>query len=179
MSRKLIINIHLYLAAFLAPVLLLMGSSAALYLFGFKGFVEQQEVYTTEIGGYDFKAKDRAAEMTRFLTAAGIEHEFEYVQGGGQRMFTRPTSREHYLVQQNDEKISVIRRTPNLSATLIELHKGHGPIAFRWVLKITAICLLFIVLSGLWLGLTSPLLKKKSIALSVSGLVIFSLLALL
>ena len=45
MSRKLLINIHLYLAAFFTPVLLIMAISGGLYLMGIKGSYTEQQVF--------------------------------------------------------------------------------------------------------------------------------------
>ena len=44
MNRKLLITIHMYLAAFFAPAVLLVAISGGLYLIGVKGEVEQETI---------------------------------------------------------------------------------------------------------------------------------------
>jgi hypothetical protein len=46
MDRKLLITIHMYLAAFFAPAVLLVAISGGLYLAGVKGNVEQETIYS-------------------------------------------------------------------------------------------------------------------------------------
>ena len=46
MDRKLLITIHMYLAAFFTPAVLLVAISGGLYLAGFKGDVEQKTIFS-------------------------------------------------------------------------------------------------------------------------------------
>lgn len=91
---------------------------------------------------------------------------------------TRPTSRTYYQLKQTSDGIEVARMEPSLQAAMMELHKGHGPGLFKWLGKLLAVALVFIMLSGLWLGLQSPLLKMKTVSLAVAGL-LTALVALL
>jgi len=61
----------------------------------------------------------------------------------------------------------------------MELHKGHGPSLYKWLEKAFAAALILIMLSGLYLGLQSPMLKQKTMVLSGAGLLVFVVLALL
>jgi len=67
----------------------------------------------------------------------------------------------------------VVKRTPDFTAAAMELHKGHGPVAFKWYQKFVALALFFVVLSGFWLGLASKVLRKQSLIVSAAGLVVF------
>ncbi len=59
---------------------------------------------------------------------------------------------------------------PDLQKRLIELHKGHGPLWFKDFREILVVGVLFIVFSGLRLGLSSAALRTDTIATSGVGL---------
>ncbi len=179
MSRKLLISIHLILAAFFAPILILIGVSGGLYLIGEKGHFEKQEIYKGDLAGYDFSNKDRASQVRTFIKAQNIDHEFDYIKGGSDFAITRPTSKEHYLFELDGEQLVVTKRTPNVIATIVELHKGHGPNGFKTLQKFTALGLFLIIISGLYLGITSPLLRNKTAAITGLGFVVTLLFAFL
>jgi hypothetical protein len=172
MSRKLLISIHLILAAFFAPILIIIGVSGGLYLFGEKGHVEKQEIYKGTSAEFDFSNKDKAGEIRRFIEANNIEHEFEYAKGGANFVITRPTSKQHLSFQLENNQLVVTQRTPSLIATIVELHKGHGPGLFKTFQKLTALGLFLIIISGLYLGITSPLLRNKTVAITGLGFLV-------
>ncbi|MEE4245690.1 MAG: PepSY-associated TM helix domain-containing protein [Kangiellaceae bacterium] len=179
MSRKLLIDIHLYLAAFFAPIVLMIAVSGGLYLVDSKGNTEKEVVHTGALSEFDFDNKDRKSEVEKLLQTLNIDHSFEYIRGNSSSMVTRPTSSTYYAVYKKDNQLVVEKRDPDLIATIIELHKGHGPNMFRTFQIITAIGLVITLISGLWLGLTSPVLKQKSLVLTGAGALIFILLAIL
>jgi hypothetical protein len=171
MSRKLLVTIHLALAAFFSPILIVVGISGGLYLIGEKGQIDKQEIYRGDLSGYDFSNKDRENQIRQFIQLKGIEHEFEYAKGGTRFAMTRPTSKPYLFFQLDKEELVVSKRTPNFIASIIELHKGHGPTMFKTFQKFMAVGLLIILLSGLILGLTSKLYRFKTLAISGFGLI--------
>ncbi len=177
-SRKTIITLHLALAAFFAPILIITGLSGGLYLISEKGTVEQQEIYRGEMAGLALGSKEVENQIRQFIQTHNIDHAFEYIKGNSQQAVTRPTSKQHLLFKLNDSRLVVTKRTPNFVASIIELHKGHGPKAFKTFQKFMAVGLLLILLSGLYLGLTSPLYKHKTIFISGLGGALFLFLAL-
>ena len=56
MKRKLLITIHMYMAAFFAPAVLLVAISGGLYLAGVKGKVEQEQIYSSSTAIIDSKS---------------------------------------------------------------------------------------------------------------------------
>jgi len=173
MQRKLLINIHLYLAAFFSPLVIITAISGGLYLIDEKGFTEENEIYSGNISEYDFDATDKENQVQQFLSKHNIKHDFEYIKGNSTSSYTRPTSRPHLLFKKEKNKLVVVKRTPNFVAAIIELHKGHGPRAFKTFQKIMAVGLLLILISGLILGLTSNLLRRKTLVISSVGLASF------
>jgi hypothetical protein len=177
MSRKLLINIHLYLAAFLAPVIIITAVSGGLYLLGYKGNVEETSIYKGPSLEFNASAKDMKVEIVNLLKMHNVDAEFEYVKGGRNVFFTRPTSKENYVILLKQDQVEIIKQTPDLIKTIVELHKGHGPLAFKTFQKLLAVGLIFIIISGLWMGLSSPKLRNKSLISSLLGGFIFLILA--
>lgn len=178
MLRKTLISIHLYLAAFFAPVLIIVAISGGLYLFGEKGDTVQEILYSGSVTVFNSKAEDLKTEVTNVLQIIGVNASFETVKGGGDFFYTRPSSKDFYVFEIKNEQLQITKHSPNLNKIIVELHKGHGPKAFKLFQQVLAIGLLFIVVSGLWLGLSSPMLRNKSLIASGLGGAIFLVLAL-
>jgi len=179
MSRKVIVTIHLFLAAFFAPILIITGISGGLYLIGEKGSVEKKIIYDGTLGDKQFSAENRKTEIEQFISDNKLDYQFEYVKGGKYNFITRPSSRQYLSFAISQDQLKVTQKSPNLVASIIELHKGHGPRLFKTFQKWMAIALFFILCSGLLLGLTSKAYRIKTISISLSGLATFILLALL
>ena len=176
MNRKLLVNLHLYFAAFFTPAVLLVAVSGGLYLVGVKGTVTQQSIYKGS-AAIDGSSPSLRADVAKLLTAAGVEsYTFEYVKVRGDTLYTRPTSSDHYIVKTSNEGVEVIQAQPNLQSRMIELHKGHGPSAFKTFQKVFAVGLLFIMLSGVLLGLTSAKLLRPTFLTVMAGAIAFGLL---
>ena len=178
MSRKLLVSIHLYLAAFFAPMVIIMAISGGLYLFGIKGQMNYQQVAEVAAPEWSQQPGERQQQVKALLQSQQLDSDFEYVKVKGDQWYTRPTSREHFRLQMQDDLVVISRAEPSLQAMVMELHKGHGPGWFKWFEKLFAAGLLFIMVSGLILGLQSPMLKNKTLALSAGGLLVLLLLAL-
>lgn len=177
MNRKLLITLHLYLAAFFAPTVLLVAISGGLYLAGIKGTVEQETIFTSTDITIDSQSASLDADVAALLVAAGIEaYSFEYVKVSGENLYTRPTSADHYIVRPTSNGVEVIHAQPNLQSRMIELHKGHGPTAFKTFQKAFAVALTFIVLSGLWLGISAVRLRRVTLLTAAAGVLVFGLL---
>jgi hypothetical protein len=177
MNRKLLITIHMYLAAFFAPAVLLVAISGGLYLAGVKGEVEQETIYSSNEATIDTKSTTLKADVATLLASAGVEsYSFEYVKVSGATLYTRPTSSDHYVIESNADGVEVIHASPSLQKRMIELHKGHGPTAFKTFQKAFAIGLIFIILSGLWLGISAARLRRTTLLTAATGAVVFALL---
>jgi uncharacterized iron-regulated membrane protein len=179
MTRKTLITIHLYLAAFFAPMVFLVAISGGLYLLDIKGGVARETVVGPVASSFDPKSETLKQDVDAVLAEAGIEFDYEYLRAGSSSVVTRPTSKRHYVFSVADGQLSVVRQDPTFQKRMIELHKGHGPQWFKTFQKVFALGLFVIVFSGLWLGLTSPPMKRKTLITSVSGLAVFLALMLL
>lgn len=179
MDRKLLITVHLYLSAFFAPAVLLVAISGGLYLVGIKGEVEQEIIYRSDEVTVDSTSPSLQNDVTKLLASAGVNSfSFEYVKVKGNRIYTRPTSSDHYIVNLHSDGLEVVSAQPNLQSRLIELHKGHGPSAFKTFQKAFAAGLIFIILSGLWLGISAARLRQSTLLTLAAGTLKFGLLLL-
>ena len=183
MNRTLFVTIHMYLSAFFAAFVLLVAFSGGLYLVGVKGSVEKETVYEAGAGAAALNAALKDADALKsgveaLLLDAGVEaYEFEYVKVKGSTLYTRPTSRTHYVIGLGDG-VTVTRAEPSLQAAMMELHMGHGPGIFKTFQKFFALGMVFIILSGLWLGLSSARLRPRTLAAAGAGGLVFLLAVL-
>ena len=175
-SRNFLTTLHLCVASFLAPVFVLMAISGGLYLLGIKGKVTEIPVPLASDASLDLAAPDLEAAVRQFLAASGVEHRFEYLKRDDGKLITRPTSRVHYVVRVGRDGVRLSRNEPNLQKRLIELHKGHGPTAFKTLQKVMAAGLLVVVSTGFWLGLSAAGLRTRMAAISATGLLLFLVL---
>lgn len=179
MDRKLLITIHMYLSAFFAPAVLLVAISGGLYLVGIKGEVKEQTIYSSAESTIDSSSPSLKDDVAALLDTAGVEDfSFEYVKVKGATLYTRPTSTEHYMINLGSNGVEVVHAMPSLQKRMIELHMGHGPTAFKTFQKFFAVGLIFVMISGLWLGLSAKHLRRSTSLTVAGGALIFGLLLL-
>lgn len=160
MSRKLLLDIHLYLACFFLPFLLLMPITGVSYLLGQKGSAVTSVAFSvpSAVPSEDVARDEWIAAQ---FSAQGISFDWEYIKFNGKDMILRPSSREHYIVVPGESETVFKRVEPNFLLKIIELHKGHGPGWFKRLETVFGIALLLLTISGMWLSLMSKGLRKK------------------
>jgi len=179
MQRKFVLKIHMYIAAFFAPAVLLVAISGGLYLTGVKGKVDQETIYRSEAAAIDVESATLSEDVTAVLAKAGVaDYEFEYVKVKGKKLYTRPTSSEHYIIDLRANAVEVIHARPSLQSRMVELHKGHGPTAFKTFQKLFAVGLILMIVSGLWLGVSATRLRRSTLLTAGAGTAVFVLLLL-
>ena len=154
-SRKLWIYVHLILAAFFMPFLLLMPISGTGYLLDFKGSQEKTEAFRlNEIPSEP--GSEQEAFFREEFKKNGIDFDFEYIRGSKTNLIFRPATRVHYTASKDEAagQWVVTKVDPSLMSRMIELHKGHGPRIMRWFEVAFGIALILTTLSGLWLAWT-------------------------
>jgi hypothetical protein len=176
MARALLIKIHLYLSSFFAVVVVLVAFSGGMYLLGVKGSLDTIEVGQTT-GGVALMADPSKEAVLAALGKAGVEDfSFNYVITRGDTLITRPTSRTYYGLTVDGDTVTVSRNEPSFQKRMQELHFGHGPSIYREFQKVFAAGMVFIILSGLWLGLSSPRLRMNTLVSAGTGLILFTAL---
>lgn len=152
-SRKLMIQIHLVIAALFLPLMLLMPLTGTLYIWGVKGTDEKAEAFRTS--GLVPEEKDaQEAFFREKFKEAGVDYNFEYVRARGAEYTFRPQSKVYFTAKAEGDALTFTRHDPALLTRLTELHKGHGPVLMRWFESAFGIALILTTLSGLWLALT-------------------------
>ena len=178
MARALLIKLHLYCSAFFAAAIVLVAVSGGLYLIGIKGTIEQMPVGTLA-AGQQLLLNPSEAKVQAALASLGVsDFEFEYVKQKGSQLITRPTTRPFYTLDISGEEAVVQYNEPSLQKRMIELHMGHGPTAYKTYQQVFAAGMLFIILTGLWLGLSSARLRFSTAMISGTGVILFLWLAL-
>ena len=167
--RKTWIKLHLYVAAFFLPMVLLVSLSGGLYLIGVKGTVTTAPQALQATAQLDFASKTLTQDVRSLLASQGLDADFEYLKISGGRVTTRPTSRDHFIFSHQGNQLVLESASPSLQSRLIELHKGHGPGWFKTLQQAFAVGLLFVVLSGAWLGLSAPALRVPTSMTMVAG----------
>ena len=180
MNRALWIKLHLYAASFFAIPLLLMAVSGGLYLLGIKGQVQQSAVSLPAHVSLTVDSDSLEEDVRSLFASLEIDDDFEYLKIAGNTLYTRPTSKAHYEIKISKDQqpqVTMKHNTPDFVKRLVELHKGHGPLLFKDFQKIMALGLLFVILSGAWLGLSSVGLRRSTLLTTSGGFAIFFLLA--
>ena len=177
--RRLIVILHLCGAAFMAPAFILVSISGGLYLIGNKGSVQSEALVLPAGSALNFKSGVLETDVRSLLTKADIDHKFEYIRNRGETIELRPTSRTYLSFKQTPEGLTAERHIPSFQKSMIELHKGHGPTAFKTYQKLVALALIFVILGGLMAGLLSKVYRKKTVTFLALGSLAFAYLALL
>lgn len=176
--RLLLIKLHLWMASFLCAILLMIAVSGGLYLFGFKGTTEATPVSAPEGSLLDAKSENLAAEVRALMISVNSDYDFEYIRQSANSLVTRPTSRTYYEIKIDAQALEITRHDPDWIKTIVELHKGHGPLLYKRFQQFTAAGLIFVLLTGLWLGLSSKGLRQQTLLAMGLGILVFVILAL-
>ena len=59
------------------------------------------------------------------------DFEFDYVKQKGSQLITRPTTRPFYTLDVSGNEVEVQYNEPYLQKKMIELHMGHGAVAYK------------------------------------------------
>ena len=168
--RRLLISVHLYIAAFMAPALLLMGMTGGMHLAGVNEEMTRAEISLPAEANLNFQSETLDEDIRALLKTAGIDHRFEYARARGDMVQLRPTSRTFLEIAQTPQGLKAARVQPNLMAALMELHKGHGPRLFRTYGILIGLALTLAVLGGILVGLLAPAYRRTTII--ATGLVL-------
>jgi hypothetical protein len=174
--RRLLISIHLYVAGFMAPAILLMAMTGGLHLAGASETMTRTEIALPANAELDFNSETLEADIRTLLDEAGIDHRFEYVRGRGDMVQLRPTSRTFLELAQTPDGLKATRVQPNLMAGLMELHKGHGPRLYRLYGVLVGLALAIAVLGGILVGWLAPAYRRTTMIATGLGLIPFILI---
>jgi len=178
-TRNLLVLIHLFLAAILAPTFIMVAVTGALYLAGEKPSTHKTELELPENFQLNPENSNLEATVQKLLSEKNITIEFETLKIKGNSITTRPTSDTFVSFNQDDGEWSATLHEPTLHYSMMELHKGHGPKIFKIYQIGAGIALFFVILGGLIVGILSKAYRRKTITATILGTIIFFLLAFL
>lgn len=175
--RQYLTLAHLLISAFMAPVLVLLAFSGGLYLLGNKGETVSKQLTLPVDSQLDFKSSSLDANVRKIFDDIGLDYDFQYIKNRGNKIQTRPTNKPFVVFTQTKDGVTAEHHTPNLQFSLMELHKGHGPKAYKNYQKLVALGLFLSVLSGLIMGLLVKTYRRKTWVSLLGGFVFFMLIA--
>lgn len=177
--RNLLISIHLYGAALLAPAFLLVAISGGLYMADVKGEAKETPIAIPAGTKFDTKSPTFEADVRTFLKAQNVDVDFDYIRARGSDFVTRPTSRPHVDFKEKDGQLTASYVEPDLLKSLMEIHMGHGPKVYKIFGALAGLTLLVIVLGGLLIGLLSRAYRRQTILSALAGSAVFAWVAFL
>lgn len=175
-TRNLLVLVHLFLAAFLAPSFLLVGTTGALKLAGVEPSIEDREVTLPPDTRLDPDSPTLKQDIGAILVAQNIHLEIESIRSREGNMTTRPTSRTFARINQTPDGLKASLHKPGLHYAMMELHKGHGPALFKIYHLIAGIALFLVIVGGLVVGLMAKPYRRKTLGSLALGTVVFLVL---
>ena len=175
--RRILVSIHLYAAALLAPAFLLVATTGGLYLAGVEGEMVETPVAVPAGTSFDPKSPTFEADVKAFLVAQNLPADFDYIRAKGPNFTTRPTSRTHVAFESKDGVVTAKKVSPTPMAAWLEIHKGHGPQLYRIYGVLVGLMLFIVVFGGLAVGYLSPAYRKATVLSTAAGSLVFAYVA--
>ena len=168
MNRLFFVKLHLFFSGLALVFTAFMSLSGAYHL-----LVGGEPEAFQEIKRWQVSTKMSPQEMSdtllRELKAHDPSYQFEQIKQDERGAFTRPTTRDYYFLQQSQSELILLKRSPSILKAMIEFHQGHGSQRARPIQGLLGVFVFLAVVSGLWLGLSSPVLRKNTVITVISG----------
>lgn len=177
--RRILVSIHLYAAAILAPAFLLVAITGGLYFAGIEGEMVETPVAIPADTAFDMESPTFEADVKTFLQKQNLPADFDYIRARGDSFTTRPTSRTHVTFEQKDGVLTAKQVSPTPMAALLEIHKGHGPELYRTYGILVGLMLFIVIIGGVAVGLLSPAYRKATLYSCIGGSALFGYVAFL
>jgi len=166
-------RLHLYIAAFIVPFIVVMSISGGLDLLGVQGKTKKEFITSISRDDLDIKSNTLKQDVVAIFKKNGINFNFDSLRRKRNKFYTRPNYGTHYSLKLKRTKIRIYRHTPDLIRRLMSLHKGNGPDFYQFYQKLLVVGLLVILLIGLWLGLVNLNTRRNTVLVFIAGTVFF------
>ena len=176
MARTTLIKFHLYVAAFLVPFLFMMSLTGVLEILGVEGKIHKEVIFTTNKDALNFKSVNIKNDVKILLIKINANPDFDHLKIKENKLYTRPNYNVHYAFKKVGDSLKVYQYTPSTLQKLKMLHKGNGPRLYKLYQQIFVYGLFFVLLTGLWLGLTSDSLRGMTIFIFLAGILLYYIL---
>ena len=176
--ETLLILLHLYLAAFLAPAFILVAVTGGLYVAGIKGQTTETQLTIPRDIVINPDSPDVEASVISVLVANDLTDlaSNRCVSAATRSRLARPRAISSVL-SKSDDGWSAALNQPDFQYGLMELHKGHGPALFKTYQIFVGIALFLVAIGGLAVGLLAKTYRMKTIVAMVVGTAGFVALA--
>lgn len=178
-ARRVLTTLHLWIAGLLAPAFLVVAISGGLYIAGIEANVERTPITLAQDTELAFGTDALEGQVRNLIEEQGLPVDFEYIRGGPNRAQTRPTTRTFLTLQQTPDGLEAALNKPNFQSILLELHKGHGPRAYRLYEIAVALALFLAVLGGIAVGLLAKAYRRPTLIAVSAGTALAVILATL
>ncbi len=180
MNRVFLTKLHLLLAAFMFPVILMFLGTGALYTWGETGKTVDTKTEITLSAPLDPENKDALrAVAAAELAKAGLDEptgKSRVRKVGGSFAYEWTGSRRDIVIEPTDDplvaKVAIKEASPH--RVLVQLHKAKGSTLFKVYATALAVVLFLLVVTGVVLGLQVKLYRRMTIIGSLAGLAFFA-----
>lgn len=180
MSRLFLTKLHLLLAAFLFPAILMFLATGALYTWGETGKIDESKREVALSAPLDSTSETamRAVAVAE-LARAGLEPPTgkpRLRKTGERSSFEWTGSRRDIVVEPTADPLvaKVTIKEASMHRVLVQLHKAKGGTVFKVYATLLALALFLLVASGLIIGWQSPPLRRMTTLGSLGGLLGFA-----
>lgn len=179
MSRLLLTKIHLWLAALLFPAILMFLATGALYTWGISGKTVDSTREVALSAPLDPKNEAALRDLALAqLAAAGLDAptgKARVRKSGTGYVYEWTGARRDVTVEPTAEPLvaKVTIKEATLHRIMVQLHKAKAGAPFKVYATILAVALFLLVLTGLIIGLQTPLLRRATIWGGGAGLLVF------
>ncbi|MDQ7004343.1 MAG: hypothetical protein Q9N67_05280 [Ghiorsea sp.] len=180
MDRRILVKLHLIMAAVALPLLLMFAITGGLYTLEYKPNLEKKEYRVT----MNTPLNGDVEQMKNIVRQVLSEHDLNEPMGkvkvkrSGRHYKMKWSGKNHSVslrASSRDNRVAVIEvKIPSSYHRLMSLHKGKGGDLFDAFAIAMSIFVVFILLTGVWIGLKTATYK----ALTVKALGVGSLLFL-
>ncbi len=167
--RRTLTTLHLWLAGLLAPAFLVVAISGALHIAGIGEHVEKQPLVIPAGTELNIGAPEFEGQVRTLIKDMDLGVRFEYIRGRGNAAMTRPTTRTYLSFAKTEDGVTAEINKPNFAASLMELHKGHGPRVYRFYQMIVGVILLLVVVGGIAVGLLAKTYRNQTLIAAAIG----------
>lgn len=180
MTRTFLTKLHLWLAAFMFPAIVMFLGTGALYTWGVTGKTVDSETEIAIIAPLD--PEDEAALRAlavRHLASQGLAEptgKARVRQTSGGFTYEWTGSRRDIVVEPtaNPRTAKVVVKEATPHRVLVQLHKAKASTLFKVYASVLAAALFLLVATGLILGLQVRSLRRITVIGSVAGLAFFA-----
>lgn len=174
-TRTLLVKLHLILAAFMFPAIVMFLGTGVLYTWGNTGDYVDTE-YRVALSApltndEDALTRVATAELARLDIAPPGGSPSVRTVGDAYRLEWSGANRDVHLAPTGDPAVGLLTvKETTLHRRLVQLHKAKGTDLFKIYASILAAALFVLVASGLWIGMASPALRRTTLVASTVGL---------